>query len=196
MRTGTYLAVSLVLAAVLAGCGGEPPPIPRAVISAPSATPAAGSTSLPVATPLPLVPQSPPLPVHCSPPSAEPADAQRGSNLHFSGECSFTETGRVTCSVQPDDFLFQFSRDTPNGLKLDVQLNVEHFQGSGTYVQTVQLFFEIPDNGTIYSWSTQTGSATIDAGARSGSLGTVSLAAEPGTPSHGVIVVTGTFACA
>ena len=174
-----------------------PAPTTAATATAPSsvAGPASGSGAGAAALPSPP-PQRPPVPVECSPPSPEPASASPGSDLTFSGACAFTETSRMTCSTQPDDFILQFSRDTPDGPKIYAQANVEFYKGPGSYQQKVQFLFEIPDNGTIYEWDTSNGAATVDPGGRSGSFDQLVLPADPGTPSQGTITVNGTFACA
>jgi len=199
-RAGHIAAAPLLLTLVLSACG-EDAPIQRLTIPVATASPVATipSPSQPApadSTPLPAPPPThPPVPVECSPPSAEPASAPRGSDLVFSGACSFTESGKVSCSTQPDDFLFQFSRDTPDGPKLYLQLNVEFYKGPGSYPQNVHVLVEIPDNGTLYEWDTLNAAATVDPGGRSGSLDNVTLPPDPGTPTRGTLTINGTFAC-
>jgi hypothetical protein len=186
------------LAGLLGSCGEDAPisrlDIPQPSAAAPSAVaPRAtgGATALPAPPPT-----HPPVPVECSPPSPERAGTAQGSHLTFSGVCSFTETGRVACSTQPDDFIFQLTRDTADGPKLYLQVNVEYYKGAGTYPQNVHLIFEIPDGGTIYEWDTVDAAATVDAGQRSGSFDNVTLRPDTGTPSRGTLTVSGSFACA
>jgi hypothetical protein len=204
-REAMLLAVlCIAVAGALAGCDdqGSIPPVSLATHTA-SATVVASSppsssapSPLPSFSPPPPPPSRAPVPLRCSPPSAEPASAPSGSALTFSGMCNFTEASRVACSSQPDDFIFQFSRPTSDGPTIYFQLNVEFFKGPGRYMQNVQMLFEIPDNGTMYEWDTSSGSATIDSGQRSGSISNVALPADPGTPSTGTITVSGSFACA
>lgn len=182
------------LAGLLASCGENAPirrveiPQRSAAVSSPAASPAVSGVAPP--------PTHAPVPIECSPPAPEPQGTPQGSRLTFSGPCNFTETGRVACSTQPDDFIFQLTRDTPNGPKLYLQLNVEFYKGPGTYQHDVHLIFEITDAGTIYEWDTVDGVATIDPGQRGGSLGRISVGPDPGTPSRGTLTVLGSFACA
>jgi hypothetical protein len=194
-RACACVALSCAVAALLAACG-DSTPIPRLVIptrdaAASAPAPTAGASPLP--TPPPT---HPPVPLQCSPPSPEDANAPRGSALRVSGACAFTQTARVKCTTQPDDFIFSFSRNTPNGPTIYFQMNIEFYKGPGGYAQNVQMLFEIADNGTIYEWDAQSGAVTVDGGERSGSLHNVSLPADPGSPSRGMITVDGTFACA
>ena len=199
------MALAVLAGGWLTACG-EAAPIQRLVIPTRTADatpvpstvavttpPAALATVTPKLPPPP--PSRPPVPLQCSPPSDEDPKAPRGSALHFSGVCSFTETSKVSCSTQPDDFIFTFSRTTPNGPKLYFSLNVEFYKGPGNYGQSVQILIEIPDNGTFYEWNTQDGRATVDSGERSGSIHNVTLPPDPGTPTQGEITVDGTFAC-
>jgi len=218
LRTRKVARIGLlcvVLCAALSACGGADAPLHRVAIpTATAAVPApvaanpgatgsgaqGGGTNSPVAAAATQVPKPPPthppVPIQCSPPSPEPSGTPQGSDLTFSGACAFTETGRVACSTQPDDFIFQFSRKTPDGPTIYAQVNVEYYKGPGSYAQNVHFLFEIPDNGTIYEWDTLNGGATIDAGGHSGSFDNLSLPPDPGTPTQGTITVNGSFACA
>lgn len=209
-----HALVCLVLATgtgvIVTACGEDAPIAPLTIarhttttapmaspstVPSPSATPSGSFQGAQATQPPPPPPTAPPVPLECSPPSPDPSGTPQGSNLGFSGVCTFTETAKVSCSTQPDDFLFQFKRATPNGPTIYYNVNVEYYKGPGTYTQYVQMIFEIPDNGTIYEWDNQNGSATIDQSGSSGSINNVDLPADPGTPSQGTEYVNGSFQC-
>lgn len=199
------------MALLIAACGGDDNAIAPLDIPTHGTSPGAGSTATTAAaTPkvprnLPATPPPPtrapaappaqrPVAIECSPPSAEPAGTAQGSNLGFSGVCNFTETAKAQCTLS-DDLVLQWQRATPDGPRVYYVVTIESYKGPGTYAQSVRMIFDIRDNGTVHEWDTQSGSATVDQGNRSGSIDSAALPADPGTPSRGTQYVSGTFAC-
>ncbi len=191
-------ALTWVGAGMLLGACGDAAPISPLHIPVQTATapPTPIGTQAGGVTPAPTLPSPrPPVPLECNPPADEPSTVPHGSDLRIEGACTFTETSAVACSTQPDDFLFQFARRTPNGPTIYFQLNVENYKGPGTYASNVQAIFEIPDNGTTYEWDSQDASTTVDVGQRSGSIHRAVLPADAGTPTRGTVTIDGSFVC-
>jgi hypothetical protein len=204
--------------AIAAGCSSAPdlPPLADQPAQLPSATAAAvGSgthahaaahagrlvhssavaTLAPSTAPSFVMPNQTSEPIVC-PPLADPGPA--GSDLTFSGDCAFTEQRLLPCPnnpQNPDDFYLRFERAMKHGLIIYVDINVEHYKHPGTYQNLATIIIEIPDGQTIYEWSTNTGTVTIDPGGTSGSLPQNVLPADIGTPTKGSESLQGSFRC-
>ena len=220
MKAMRVLAVAALVGA-LAGCSGSSDPLAGLDLPSSSAapvtpphnaparqaarhhpgpgatTPVVGAPSAPIATtaPAPAPQIVKPVPVVCPP---LPDSGAAGSHLVFGGACPFVETRALPCPnnpQNPDDYYIRFTRAMKNHLTMYISINVEHFKGPGDYPGQAVIIIEIPDNSTIYEWSTNTGSATIGADRRSGSLPRQDLPPDVGTPTHGTETVEGTFRC-
>ncbi len=175
--------MALVLcAAVLAGCGGEAPKV-IVLTSNPSATP-----SIAPVGPIPLWKAG-----QCPDPEPVPGQA---SNLAFSGMCTFSQTGALTCNAAADDFYLYTRRTLPNGLPLVFYINVESYHGPGTYNDNVQVLMTIQDGQGLYRWSDYHGAMTVAPGEKTATLlKPAVMQPEPGTPTSGTEFVRGMIGC-
>lgn len=187
------MATALVLAV---GCSSG------STTSAARPAPSGSQSALPIATEAPVAGatttsspvQTKTVPLVCPPPDAP---GPHGSDLVFSGVCGFHEQRLVPCPNNPqnsDDYYIRFTRPMRNGLTMYVDINVEHYRGPGTYDATT-ILIEIPNGTTIYEWSTNSGSLTVEADRQSGRLPRNELPPAIGTPTQGTEFLEGSFRC-
>ncbi len=181
MNRGRWTVVWLVCALTLAACGNEPSQ-GRLLTVKPSAL-------VPSFAPGPLPIWRPGL---CPP---EPESAPLYSDLTFSGICAFHQIGPLTCHASQDDFYLTAQRTLPGGLPLTLFINVERYQGPGTYRNVAQVHMIIQDGQGLFRWSNFNGTITVAPGETSATLALVELTAEPGTPATGTESVRGRIGC-
>lgn len=134
-------------------------------------------------------------------------------DLTFTGACPFHHRGPATCRGREDDYYAVIRRKLADGSSVELFLNVEFFTGPGTYEKKAELLVLIRRGQSLYRWSNMQGTATLgyaeggvsaqgkhteQASSPTPTLVTLSpteLAAEPGTPTRGVIGVSGTIGC-
>src|SRR5262249_46236630 len=127
-------------------------------------------------------------------PVPEPDRAASFSDLAFSGECAFHQTGPAQCHGREDDFYLVAHRDLEGARQLTLYVNVERYSGPGVYENDAQVHVMIKDGESLYRWSAFRTSVSL--GANPGGLSvsglshasstvtvvtlpTVDLAAEP-----------------
>lgn len=193
-RAAAALIAGLVV--MLSGCGGagthharsaSPPAAAAAIGSSPGrASVGTATTVSATVTPVPVV--CPPL----------PASGPAGSNLTFSGRCSFREHRALPCpntAVDADAFHIRFTRQLRHDLTMQIVMTLEGYKGPGRYAGGNRIIVQVFDNSAIYEWSTGNGAMTIDPGARSGSIPRTALPPAIGTPTRGIEYVAGDFTC-
>ncbi|MHB8507631.1 MAG: hypothetical protein ACYDGR_03155 [Candidatus Dormibacteria bacterium] len=212
-RQQTRIAAAALALLALAGCAGgsdgNEPLYAKIPIVADSPTASPAPTLAPTMEPSsapsvaaggqytlpPPPPVRQPVPVICPP---LPNSGPNGGNLAFTGACQFNETRIVPCPNSPqavDDFYLRWRRPMKNNLTIYIDINVEKYHGPDTYAGTASIIIEIPDNDTIYEWSTSAGTVTINQDQKSGSLPQVDLPPSVGTPTQGTEYMQGTFVC-
>lgn len=163
---------------------------------------------------LPALPLQTPWDPALCPPIAEPPAAAAFSDLTFGGTCPFRHEGRVICRARDDDFYAIVRRKLAEGATAELFINVESYNGAGTYDGTTEILFVIRYGQSLYRWSNMHASMVL--GAEGGGLsvrdktaygaqGTIPLVArlpltelepEPGTKTTGKITVGGMMGCA
>jgi hypothetical protein len=143
----------------------------------------------------------------------EPDKGASFSDLTFAGTCPFRHRGPATCRARGDDYYAIIRRKLRDGNEVELYINVEYYTGPGTYEKKAETLVLIRRGQSLYRWSNQQGTLTLGFGeggmsaaskratqAQAGTptlvdLATTDLAAEPGTPTRGTIVVSGTIGC-
>jgi hypothetical protein len=163
---------------------------------------------------LPALPLQMPWDPALCPPIAEPPAAAAFSDLTFGGTCAFRHEGRVICRARDDDFYAIVSRKLAEGSTAELFINVESYNGAGSYEGATEILFIIRHGQSLYRWSNMHASMVLgnegggisvkDKGAYA-AQGTIPLVArlpltelepEPGTKTTGKITVGGMMGCA
>ncbi len=111
----------------------------------------------------------------CPPP---PEDSAGGSSLTVTGPCAFEHKGTVSCERLVDDFYLTTTRKAAQGTTLTFFVNVEHYNGPGSY-KDAQMFVSVMNKKLIYQWSSDTVDITVGPEEAFAVLPTTQLLAEP-----------------
>ena len=114
-------------------------------------------------------------PAGCPPP---PESSPGPSTLKVSGPCTFEHRATFACESIHDDFIVSATHEAAGGASLMVYINVEHYNGPGTY-EGAEMFVGLQDATTIHRWSSDQVSITVGPEEEYAVLPATPLEAEP-----------------
>lgn len=177
MRRLGLLLPGLAACGVLTACGGE-----------------ASGSDVSVVTPNPSITAQPATDpsFHCTP--LLPA-VQTTSEVAFEGPCAFPYVAPAKCVKRTVDHDTNVQLPLQGGGTLDLDVDLEHFKGAGTYSTTAQVVLTVSRSGHMWSWQDLNGTAVLSQDEKSVTIPPIALPAAPDNAAGGTETVRGTLVC-
>ena len=132
-------------------------------------------------------------PALCPPLPEPPGPAPH--RLVLGGACAFEHASPVRCEVLQDDMYVTLSRPANDGAVVTLYVNVERYQGPGSY-EAAQVQLSVQDRGALFRWGSSGARVTVESGETVVRFDRVALSPEPGTSTEGEEWLEGVAACA
>lgn len=118
------------------------------------------------------------------------------SDLDLAGPCAFQYLGAARCIHKTDDFYSNVQLPLGNGGSFNLNINLEHFSGSGTYQKKSQIVVQVKEpSGMIDFWTELNGTVTLAGDQSSVTIPPTALPAALGSSVGGVETVRGVLTC-
>ena len=125
-----------------------------------------------------------------------PTPGATRSEAVLEGPCAFTFTAAAKCINKTDDFYANIQLPLNDDGKLNLNINLEHFNGPGRYEKKSQLVLTVTRGVQIGFWQQLAGTVELSKDAKKVTIPPLSMPASLGNVIGGTETVRGVLACA